>query len=97
MFTYELQQARQHELYREAEQWRLARDAKAARTAERRARRSGARAAVRTDAEGAAAAGRGTAAGPVAGSVTGESPVAGGAGHRAHGRVHRAPHPHSAA
>ncbi|WP_329136943.1 hypothetical protein OG552_26155 [Streptomyces sp. NBC_01476] len=53
MFAYELQQARQSELQRRAAEWRLARDAKAARTARRRARRAQARSAVRTDAEGA--------------------------------------------
>jgi hypothetical protein len=55
MFAYELQQVRQRELQHRADQWRLVRDAKAARTAERRARRGKARAAVRTDAEGARA------------------------------------------
>lgn len=53
MFTYELQQERRNELQHQAEAWRLARDAKAARTAERRAaRRDRARARIRTDAEG---------------------------------------------
>ncbi|SEO70150.1 hypothetical protein SAMN05216267_103723 [Actinacidiphila rubida] len=56
MFGYELQnelqKAHRSDLQREAEQWRLARDAKAARTSERRARRTGARTASRgSDAE----------------------------------------------
>jgi hypothetical protein len=83
MFNYELQQARRNDLVREADAWRLARDARAARTAERRAHRSQARTAsrtaARTDAEGAA------------------SPSAPSPAHRPLGRVHRALHPHSAA
>ncbi|MCL2732327.1 MAG: hypothetical protein FWE15_20175 [Actinomycetia bacterium] len=54
MFGYELQQERRNELQRQADQWRLVRDAKAARSTERRARRTQARAAVRTDTEGSA-------------------------------------------
>ncbi|MBY8882860.1 hypothetical protein [Actinacidiphila acidipaludis] len=83
MFSYELQQTRRDDLQRQAEEWRLARDAKAARSAERRARRTQARAAVRTDAEGAGA--------------TLATPAAAAAGHRGTGRFHRALHPHSAA
>lgn len=53
MFSYELQWERRNDLQHRAEEWRLVRDAKAARAAERRARRTRtrARAAVRTDAE----------------------------------------------
>lgn len=52
MFGYELQQARRSELERQADQWRLVRDAKAARTSARRARRTTARTASgRSDAE----------------------------------------------
>jgi len=57
MFAYEMHQAHRAELQQRADDWRLAREAKAARTAERRARaqarRTQAGAAVRTDAEGA--------------------------------------------
>jgi len=86
MFSYELQQTRRNDLQREAEEWRMARDAKAARSAERRARRTEARAAVRTDAEGAGA----SLATPAAAAAPAD-------GHRAAGRFHRALHPHSAA
>ncbi len=61
MFAYELHEAHRAELQQRADDWRLAREAKAARTAERRARaqarRTQARTAVRTDAEGAASQG----------------------------------------
>jgi hypothetical protein len=54
MFGYELQQARQQELQRKADEWRLAQQAKAARAEHRAAaRRSRARSAVRTDQEAA--------------------------------------------
>jgi hypothetical protein len=57
MFGYELLEAHRMELQRRADAWRLAREAKAARTAERRAdagaRRTQSRTAARTDAEGA--------------------------------------------
>lgn len=97
MYTYELQQARRAELQRDADQWRLVRQAKAARAAERRARRgaglSGARPATRTGAradtdgaEGAEAAS--TAAVPAAGRRL-PHPVA-RLGHAA--RSHRADH-----
>lgn len=83
MYSYEMQQARRDDLMREADAWRLARDARAARTAERRAHRTEARTASRTaarkDAEGAA------------------SPSAPDPASRPLGRVHRALHPHSAA
>jgi hypothetical protein len=62
MFAYEMHQARESELRQRADDWRLVRDAKAARTAERRARRTQARrvparTAVRTDAEGVPSSG----------------------------------------
>ncbi|MEE4540785.1 hypothetical protein V2S66_02230 [Streptomyces sp. V4-01] len=83
MYSYEIQQARRDDLVREAAAWRLARDARAARTAERRAHRTEARTAsrtsARTDAEGAA------------------SPSAPAPAPRPLGRVNRAPHPHRAA
>jgi hypothetical protein len=78
MFAYELQQARQADLQRRADAWRLARDAKAGRDDARRARRTAHRAATRTD-----------AAEPEPQSVR-VRPAA-------HGRLHRALHPHSAA
>ena len=83
MFSYELQQARRSDLQREADEWRRVRDAKAARSAERRARRTQARAAVRTDAE-------------TPGAALGGGAAASADGHRAAGRFHRALHPHSA-
>jgi hypothetical protein len=56
MFAHELHQVRSAELRRQAEEWRLVRDAKAARSAERRARtqaqRGQAPSAARKDAEG---------------------------------------------
>jgi hypothetical protein len=59
VFGYEIQQDRRQQLQREADAWRLVRDARAARAAERRAHRNEARTAsrtaARTDAEGAPA------------------------------------------
>jgi hypothetical protein len=48
MFGYELQREQHNELRRRADEWRLAREAKAARMARRRARRTRSRTAVRT-------------------------------------------------
>ncbi|WP_329174330.1 hypothetical protein [Streptomyces sp. NBC_01477] len=60
MFAYEMQQVRQAELRRSADEWRLAQQARAARV-ERRApaRRTTAGSAVRTDQEAAESTGRG--------------------------------------
>ncbi len=94
MFSYEIQQDRRQQLQREADAWRLVRDARAARAAERRAHRNEARTAsrtaARTDAEGAAA--------PDA-AVPGAAASPGGAGtpRRPLGRVRRAPHARGAA
>jgi hypothetical protein len=53
MFAYELQQERSNDLRQRADEWRLAREAKAVRTAERRARRTRTRQAVRHPEESA--------------------------------------------
>lgn len=50
MFAYELQQARRDDFQHRADQWRLARDAKAGRADARKARRAAVRSAARTDA-----------------------------------------------
>lgn len=79
MFAHELQQARNAELRRRAEEWRLVQAAKAARTAQRRtrtqARRVQSHTAVRQDAEGVPSSDR-SGAGPL-------------------GHVHQVMHPHS--
>jgi hypothetical protein len=53
MFGYELQQERRSELQRQADHWRLVREARAARGTERRTRRTQARTAARGDTEAA--------------------------------------------
>ncbi len=67
MIAYELHRARHAELQRRADDWRLAREARCARAAERRgrARRTQDRTAARHDAEGSASP-RSRAAGPFA-------------------------------
>lgn len=104
MFSYEIQQDRRQQLQREADAWRLVRDARAARAAERRAHRNEARTAsrtaARTDAEGAAAPDAAVPEAVVAGAaVPGAAASPGGAGtpRRPLGRVRRAPHARGAA
>jgi hypothetical protein len=74
MFAYELHQMRGAELRRRADEWRLAREAVAARTAARRARSQARKArsytAVRGDAEGAPSPRRSGAA-PLGGTRAG--------------------------
>lgn len=83
MFAYELHQARQNELQRRAAKWRLARDAKAARTSERRAaRRTGSRRTART--------GEGAEGAPS--PCSSPEPSRGGV----LGLLHRGPRPHGA-
>ncbi|MEU6850475.1 hypothetical protein ABZ901_11185 [Actinacidiphila alni] len=65
MFAYELQQARRADLQSRADAWRLARDAKAARTSDRRTRRS----ADRTDASADSASGSSASPRPTRGRV----------------------------
>jgi hypothetical protein len=101
VFSYEIQQDRRQQLQREADAWRLVRDARAARAAERRAHRNEARTAsrtaARTDAEGAAAPDAAVPEAVVAVPGAAASPGGAGTPRRPLGRVRRAPHARGAA